>query len=75
MIDTKGNAVIPIEYDSIDYGGGIVVIENNGKYGVIDYQNQVMLPMEYDLCRVANEGELIFVMKGNSWGFCTINWS
>lgn len=50
MIDTKGKYVIPVEYESLSSCDqkGRIVAQKNGKWGVIDKQNQVLVPFIYD---------------------------
>jgi hypothetical protein len=52
-IDTKGNTVIPFNYDKGDwvdrsFHDGLAVVCLDKKYGVIDKTNNIIIPFEYD---------------------------
>ena len=67
-INTKGEVVIPIEYDSLldtenkydeswheeaqDYG---VIVAKNGIYGIVDANNKVVVPFEFGLLEAFDE--------------------
>ena len=46
-----------MEYESImpRKKFNVLVVKKNGKYGVIDNQGKVILPMEYDAISISNE--------------------
>ena len=77
-IDTTGQVVIPLEYDRADlFTEGFGIVEKDDKYGMVDTNGTLLLPLEYeddDDIKIAKNGELIFVRKGESWGFCTVTW-
>jgi len=51
---TKKQLVIPVEYQDMDYcygceaKGDYLFAEKNGKWGVINFKNKVLLPFEYE---------------------------
>ncbi len=48
-LDKFGNMFIPCEYDYIyQFRKGIAIAERDGAKGIINYQNKVLLPFEYD---------------------------
>lgn len=54
-IDAKGNVVIPMEYDGINVGNGVILVskfnKNNNQvvmYGLVDFQGREILPCEYE---------------------------
>ena len=48
-IDTGGNEVIPFEYDKVrQFHHGIAIAKSDGKYGLINRNNEILLPLEWD---------------------------
>ncbi len=53
-IDAKGNVVIPIKYNGINVGNGVIRVSkfnNNNQvvmYGLVDFQGRELLPCEYE---------------------------
>ncbi|MEY4927620.1 MAG: hypothetical protein RI894_2056, partial [Bacteroidota bacterium] len=48
-LDKFGNPFIPCEYDYIyQFRKGIAIAERDGAKGIINYQNKILLPFEYD---------------------------
>lgn len=77
----QGKMIIPFEYEAISYAFNKEVnlfpIKMNGKWGVVDSNNNVVIPAMYDGIRLdkkeeGNEG-LIPVSKDKRWGY--INYS
>jgi hypothetical protein len=71
LIDTKGNEVIPCEYDSIDMIDGkriaAVKVEKNKKTGIFNLLTKTLvLPVEYDMIR--NFDKVFEVVKGELSG-------
>lgn len=58
VIDTAGNVIVPLEYDSIsDFNEGLARVSKGlGKDGFIDKTGNVVVPLEYSLVRNFNEG-------------------
>lgn len=68
--------VIPLEYDYVSsFSEGLAKVEKDGIEGYIDTNGRVVLPAEFDEVKIAEDGELVIVKKGESWGFCTVSWS
>ena len=44
-IDTTGEVVIPFEYDSADELNGVIIVEKNGKSGIINHKNEFIMPL------------------------------
>jgi len=78
IIDHKGNICMPYEYDEIQYDWVDsmdeinVVVRKGEKWGlfVIGFNNELVLPCEYDDVAVAfnTESQWIDVKKGGKWG-------
>ncbi len=48
VVDNKGNEIIPLQYSEIKiYDYNVIVAELNGKEGILNYKNKLMLPFEY----------------------------
>lgn len=49
VLDKTGKLIIPLEYDkNIIFREGTSVVEKNGKSGLINVQNEILIPFEYD---------------------------
>jgi hypothetical protein len=59
LIDQTGKEVIPVKYDGVHFHSssnfncdfkkyGIVVVENEGKYGLVNLKGDIIAPMQYD---------------------------
>lgn len=65
---SQNKLVIPAEYDAFDYCGGCgskssyVFAQRNGKWGVLDFNNNILVPFEY-------EHEHAF-MRSDNWILC-----
>ena len=57
VLDTRGNVVLPIEYDDIDriYTNGCIFVKKDGKSGVMRRDGSVLLPLQYD--EIFNNGD------------------
>lgn len=54
------------------YEEGIAVVKiNDGKYGIINFMGDIVIPFEYDEIGELKEG-LLKVRKGSQWGFCNL---
>ena len=74
-VDAKGNVVVPLEYDNfLPFSEGLARVYKEGKWGCIDTKGRVVIPLEYDTAYFAEDGEVVFVKKGLSWGFCLISY-
>jgi hypothetical protein len=61
-IDNFGNEIIPVVYDdaeTVPYRNNFIV-SKNGKWGVIDEENKIIIPFEYDFLRTNYENDLVF---------------
>ena len=76
LIDYKtGQLIVPVLYDGIEDHKGIIEIKKNGKYGVLSWKNNVMIPCVYDRLFVdldffglkMNHQDKIFAQKDNRW--------
>lgn len=76
-VNSKGEVIIPVEYDNIDnfsqYGmegkwEALAVATKNGKSGFIDLNGKVAIPLEYDAVMAFSNG-LAGVRKDELWGF------
>ncbi|PWJ41880.1 WG repeat-containing protein [Sediminitomix flava] len=48
FLNYKGDVVIPFAYTSVsDPKGGIIIVEQDGKWGAVDEQNKEILPIKY----------------------------
>src|SRR5690606_4536773 len=48
LIDSFGNTVIPLQYDEIFPFYGNLLVQKNKKWGIIDYEQTVVVPLKYD---------------------------
>lgn len=51
VLDKNGQELIPTMYDEIeDFGSNnLLIVSKNKKYGVVNYQNEIIVPIEYDI--------------------------
>lgn len=68
-INTKGELVIPFNYDygSYSFSDGLAAVSQNGKYGFIDTTGQQVIPFEYDEAGSFSNG-IAFVNKNGKIG-------
>lgn len=54
IIDTTGKLTVPFKYDMIfeEEKNGLFYVQNNGKYGVINAKNKVIVPAEYQYLKI-----------------------
>lgn len=68
----KNKTIVPIKYadfyDCNRLHQIITFVDNDGKYGVVDCKNNIILPFEYDDCWSSENGELILVCKDGKYG-------
>ncbi|MEZ4799780.1 MAG: WG repeat-containing protein [Flavobacteriales bacterium] len=70
IADTAGNLVISISYEELAISpfNALLLFKQNGKWGIMNLQEKVILPAEYDQINVF-EGEVTGVKKGDKWAF------
>lgn len=65
---SNNNEVIPIEYDDIETIGDMLKVRKSGRYGLLDYQGQVIEPIIYDAIRKYDYNAVFYyyiLTKGN----------
>ncbi|MFT4660702.1 MAG: hypothetical protein ACI8XB_000970 [Patiriisocius sp.] len=74
-LNNANEIVIPISYDLDknnarlhDFNGDFTRVKKNGKYGVIDMNGLIILPIEYDSLGLPSENFVSFRNKGK-WGY------
>lgn len=70
LCNNKGNVIINPEYKEIksidnDYKNGYIVIDNNNKYGVIDFTKTVIFEPKYEEIKPVTSNN-IYIVKENS---------
>ena len=60
LIDSIGKETVPIDYRQLIPWYGSVLANREGKWGMIDKNNQVLLPLIYDEIKWRSEGFVIF---------------
>lgn len=73
VIDKYGRNIIPLLYKKIKFGYGVecmIAIGHNDKYGIINYENKIILPFVYDEIGYTKDKYDFFVRIGNNWGVC-----
>jgi len=68
IINHRGETIIPLEYDSIDYlkddsDALIFIMNKDGKYGVCNQNGEIIVPIKYDSI-VGNDNELEVSIDG-----------
>lgn len=54
LFDIKGNEIVPLEYDYINFQNNYFIVENDYKYGLIDILGKIIIPVKYDEVVVEN---------------------
>lgn len=72
-IDTEGKLVIPVVYDKIKkIHPQHLIVEKHGWSGVIDRNNQVIIPIEYNIIILAKSG-YFYIKKFEKWGIAKLD--
>ena len=71
VCDSTGREIIPLEYESIKASkGDVFAFKRNGKYGIVNTNNKVIIPFELDSV-TTNLGiintRMIAIKKGSKW--------
>ena len=53
-----------LEYDSIAFGDGWITAEKNGKYGVVDMNNNIVIDFQYDRLSACQDGLFAYESNG-----------
>lgn len=83
-ININGDIVIPLEYEETHnfIGAGFASVKREGKRGIIDVHNNVIVPFEYDVALTSSNEEecdnipsqqLFWVSKDLSWSVIDVN--
>lgn len=74
LINEQGQLLIPCEYEACLYdvcaGADVVGVKTNGKWGYVDLQNKVVVPIEFDVVDACKgfKGNLFYVIKDGRHG-------
>lgn len=69
LIDTLGNAAIPVIYENIgEASEGLVPVKKNGLWGYTNQQGKLVIPCQYEAAQGFHSG-LAAVRKNRKWGF------
>lgn len=70
IINTAGEYVVPAVFDLIEYRPdlGLYLVRADGKYGLVDKDNNVKLPIEHNHFYHEAGSNMIIVQKGEKWG-------
>lgn len=68
LLDSYGNEILPLEYDSIIFPESIdaqaIIVKTEGKMGLFDYNGNEILPLEYEsISNYGSNSELYLVQK------------
>lgn len=57
LCDTAGHVIVPFRYDYVDdmHTNDLVLVGNKGKYGVVNSQNEVVVPVEYPYIKIQKD--------------------
>lgn len=72
LVDSMGKIIIENKYQEItsltsQYENGFIVKNEQGKYGVINYDTTVALPEKYDAIQKVYGNQMYVVKEGNIW--------
>ncbi len=76
VTDYNGAVLIPEKYNNIEKfevedNLSYAVVQMNGKYGLINYLNEIVIPIENDLIKKRRWFDYLIVEKDNFQGLCT----
>jgi hypothetical protein len=72
-MDQTGKLVIPLQYEFAgDFKQGLALVKKDGKAGLIDKQQNVVLPFEYESVVAYPESGVIVAAKGAAMGALTL---
>ena len=66
LMDTQGNLLSPVEYDTLLYEGGMIICGKDGLYGVLGLDGKVLIEPEYTSLIPNGEGGLL-ALKTDWW--------
>ncbi len=71
----KGEGVILIIYDDVFELAcpKDIVVERENKYGLVNYQGEILLPLIYDSLRMDGNARLVRVERNHEWGCIDLN--
>ena len=71
FIDEKGNLVVPMLYDSVEYfnHNGLSAVKRNGKAGFIDKYGKEIIPVIYEMVKGEQLDDIVIVRKNYKWAF------
>lgn len=72
LIDSFGNVRIPLEYDEILPIYGNLLVQKGKKWGIISYEQKVLVPLVYDNYKVDLYAREVYPGKGGSVFFLTL---
>jgi hypothetical protein len=74
-IDSKGNIIIPFEYDEITSfeGNEIAIVKKNGKYGVINSKNEIIIPINLKSINSGRWFNYLIINKNEKYGIIDKN--
>ena len=72
VINTVCDTLIPFAYSYLRGHNGQYIIRKDGKYGMIDINNNTIIPIEYDMLEWFYNG-LALAMKNDKTGFIDVN--
>lgn len=68
ITDAKGKVIIEPQYDKLSIENGIIRARKGDKWGIINPQNQTVLPFDYQYLSTFSEN-VALIRKNNLWGF------
>ena len=83
LINTSGEFLVPPIYDDMRYVGGTNIAVNigfeehdtyqeSGKWGMIDMENHILIPLKYSDLHICKESPLYLVEYGSLWGIINV---
>lgn len=69
FINSKGQEIIPMKYDSVGmFDKGIAIVASGGKFGLVDTLGKELTPVKYNYIGSSSEGFML-VGLDNKWGY------
>lgn len=64
LIDPSGKFIFPIVYDYIELVGSDYLVKKDAKIGVINGNNEIVVPLRYETASVKQDGSIVLGSKG-----------
>jgi len=70
----NGDCITPCQFDQqITFFAGYATVTKEGKQGLLDEHDHLLIPCEYETCMYDAWSKLVYVVKDGKWGILDLN--